>query len=262
MSWLMYATRSTMRTIFPSSVAGLDLAGVRQDPSQTSWVRFSARARSGSDCSWWRKPAAPNRSPQRLVERVLAGVAERRMTHVVPEPDRLGQVLVQPERPGDDARDRRRLERVGHPRAVVVALRVDEDLRLPLQPAERLRVDDPVAVALERRPHAALLLFALAAARLVGAHGERRQPRLLVLADAGLEGVSNSPGQLGHRFQPSRCGGAFQSRRPIRPVTPTRVGSLPAALGGRRYRRERVRVSVTVFAPMSEPSLAVRAKLR
>ena len=39
----------------------------------------------------------------RIVERVLARVSERRMAHVVPEPDGFDQVLVQAQRPGDDA---------------------------------------------------------------------------------------------------------------------------------------------------------------
>ena len=59
-------------------------------------------------------------------------MTERRVAHVVAEADRLDEVLVQPKRAGDDARDRGRLERVRHPRAVVVALRVDEDLVFPL----------------------------------------------------------------------------------------------------------------------------------
>ena len=60
------------------------------------------------------------------------------------------QVLVQPQRPRDRARDADHLEGVGQPRAVVVALGRDEDLRLVLEPAERLGVHDAVAVALER----------------------------------------------------------------------------------------------------------------
>ena len=123
---------------------------------------------------------------QRVVERLLARMPERRVPHVVAEPDRLHEVLVQPQRPSHDARDRGRLERVRHPRAVVVALGVDEDLRLALQPPERLRVDDAVAVALERRADARLLLRTLAALRLERADGERRQA-LLELADSLLE---------------------------------------------------------------------------
>ena len=105
----------------------------------------------------WRKPRAEALA-QAGVELLLARVPERRVAHVVAEPDRLGQILVQPQRARDDAGDPRRLERVRDPRAVVVAGGVDEDLRLALQPPERLRVDDPVAVALERRPDPALLL--------------------------------------------------------------------------------------------------------
>ena len=125
-------------------------------------------------------------------------MAERRVARVVAEADRLDEILVQAQRTGDAARDRRRLERVRHPRAVVVAGRIDEHLRLALEPAERFRVEDAVAVALERGPHPTLLFVAEPAAVLVGAHGERRQPPFLVLADARLEGVGDSPCELGH----------------------------------------------------------------
>ena len=123
---------------------------------------------------------------QRTVERLLAGVPERRMAEVVAQPDRLGQVLVQPQRPRDGARDPGGLERVGEPRAVVVALRVDEHLRLVLEPPEGLRVDDPVAVALERRAQAAWRLVRRAIGR-IGAGGERSELLLLQVADPGLE---------------------------------------------------------------------------
>ncbi len=125
-----------------------------------------------ADCSLWRKSLAAGRA-QQLVENSLAGVAERRMPHVVAEADRLGEILVQPQRPRHDARDARRLEGVGDAGAVVVSRRVDEDLRLPFQAPERLRVDDPVAVALKRRADAAFFLGPLAAASLVGADGVR-----------------------------------------------------------------------------------------
>ena len=129
-----------------------------------------------------------------LVERLLAGVAERRVAEVVAEPDRLDEILVQLQRPADAARDPGGLERVRQPRPEMVALGIDEHLRLEAQAAERLRVDDPVAVALERRPQPAFLLGQVASPRLVGADGERRQPALLVLAHAAGEGVGNFPG--------------------------------------------------------------------
>ena len=105
------------------------------------------------------------------VEHVLADVAERRVPDVVPEPDRLRQVLVEPQRPRDRPADPGDLERVREPRAVVVALGRDEHLRLVLEAPERLAVHDPVAVALERRPQAAVGLRALAP----GGVGRRRQ---------------------------------------------------------------------------------------
>ena len=127
----------------------------RRMPSRTGSVRLrprpsrSSTSTTRSECSLWRKPR-PKRSRSAASSAVLAGVPERRVAEVVAEPDRLGQVLVEPQRARDGARDPRRLERVGEPRAVVIALGRDEDLRLVLEPPERLGVDDPVAVALER----------------------------------------------------------------------------------------------------------------
>jgi hypothetical protein len=95
---------------------------------------------------------------QLLVEHLLPDVPEGRVTEVVPQPDRLGQVLVQPKRPRHRPRDEARLERVGKPGPVVVPFRRHEHLRLVLEPPERLGVNDPVPVALERRPHRAVLL--------------------------------------------------------------------------------------------------------
>ena len=144
-----------------------------------------------ADCSLWRKPPLSRSSSSSAASPAWPNGG---WPSVVAEADRLGQILVQPQRPRDDARDAGRLERVRHARAVVVARRVDEDLRLALQAAERLRVQDAVAVALERRADAALVLGARAPARLVRAHGERRERVLLELADARSEGVGNSPG--------------------------------------------------------------------
>ena len=92
---------------------------------------------------------------------------ERRMPEVVAEPDRLDEVLVQPQRPCHPTRDPAGLERVRQTSAVVVAGGVDEDLCLVHQPPERLGVHDPVAVALERRPQQARFLLARTPARLV-----------------------------------------------------------------------------------------------
>ena len=141
----------------------------------------------------------PEAAGDELVERRFAGMAERRVAGVVAQPDRLGKILVQAERARDHPGDPGRLERVRHARPVVVVRRVDEDLRLALQAAERLRVQDPVAVALERRPHRALGLGPLAAAGLVGANGERRKRLFLELTDPRGEGFGNVPGEVGHQ---------------------------------------------------------------
>ena len=133
---------------------------------------------------------------QAVVERLLADVSERRVPEIVTEPDRLDEVLVERQRASDRARDLRHLERVGEPRAVVVAARRDEHLRLVLQPAERLAVDDPVAVALKRGAQAAVRLRP-GAQRRVGARRERRQLRLLTRADALLEIVGDRPVRMG-----------------------------------------------------------------
>ena len=53
-----------------------------------------------------------------VVQRVLAGVAERRVAEVVRQADGLGQRLVEAQRARDRARDLRDLERVREPRAV------------------------------------------------------------------------------------------------------------------------------------------------
>src|SRR5437764_10410326 len=83
------------------------------------------------------------------VEHLLADVPEWCVAEVMAEPYRLREVLVQPERARDRPCDPGGLDRVGEPRAVVVALGRDVHLRLVLEPAEGLAVDHAVAVALE-----------------------------------------------------------------------------------------------------------------
>jgi hypothetical protein len=73
-----------------------------------------------------------------LIDCILAGVAEGRVPEVVAEADCLDEILVQPERAGDSARDPGRLERVGQARAEVVLRRIDPDLGLVAEPAKRL----------------------------------------------------------------------------------------------------------------------------
>src|SRR4030043_401418 len=78
---------------------------------------------------------------QELVEGLLAGVAEGRVTEGVAEGDRLGQVFVEPEGLGDRPGDLGDLKAMGQARPVMVAERREEDLCLVLEGAERLRMD-------------------------------------------------------------------------------------------------------------------------
>ena len=101
-----------------------------------------------------------------IVEDALAGMAERRVAEIVAEGNRFGELLVQPEHLGDAARDLRNLQRVRQARPVVVAGRRKEHLRLVLEAAERLAVDDPIAIALKRGADGILGFGAEAAARV------------------------------------------------------------------------------------------------
>ena len=134
-----------------------------------------------------------------LVDDALAGMTERRVAEIVAERDRLGQLLVEPQHLGDAARDLRDLERVRQPRAVVIAGRREEHLRLVLQPAERLAVDDAIAIALKRRTDRVLGLGTQPAAA-VGALGRlRRQDLALALLELLADAVmARRPGHLAH----------------------------------------------------------------
>ena len=81
---------------------------------------------------------------------ILPAMAERRVAKVVGEAQCLGQILVETERASHAATDLRDLDRMGQADAEMIAVGGDEHLRLVAQAAERDRMDDAVAVALER----------------------------------------------------------------------------------------------------------------
>ena len=174
----------------------------------------------------------PWRSAQDAVEGRLAGVAEGRVAEVVAHRDRLDQVLVELQRPRHGARERRHLERVGQPGAVVVAGGRHEDLGLVLEPPERGGVEDPVAVALEGRAEGA---------RLLGRGPARRRRRARPAARAAARAARRPAGSL----PPARAGSGRptdpRSGRPSgRPSTvPTRHGQAPDV--GRDRRRDHQR---------------------
>ena len=77
-------------------------------------------------------------------------MAERRMADIVGEAQRLGEILVEPQRARHRAADLRDLQAVGQADAEMIAVGRDEHLRLVAEPAEGDRVDDAIAIALER----------------------------------------------------------------------------------------------------------------
>ena len=116
-----------------------------------------------------------------LVQRRFAGVAERGVSEVVAEADGLGEDFVEAQRLGNGARDLRHLEHVRQARSVVIALGCQEHLRLVFEPAERLAVDDAVAVALVGGPEIVFGLLAIAPARVHALRGLRRERVVLDL---------------------------------------------------------------------------------
>ena len=83
------------------------------------------------------------------IQCIFSGVAEGRMANIMGQAQRLGQVLVQPQGPGNHAADLRHFQAVGQPDAVMIAIRGDKDLGLVAQAAKGDRMDDPITVTLE-----------------------------------------------------------------------------------------------------------------
>ena len=65
-----------------------------------------------------------------LIEHVLAGMAERSMPQVVPQGDRLRQIFIEAEGPGDGSRNLRDFKGMGQPGPIVIACRNEKNLGL------------------------------------------------------------------------------------------------------------------------------------
>src|SRR5262245_24254067 len=106
------------------------------------------------------------------IERCFTGMAERRMTEVVRQRQRLSQVLVQSQNAGHRTGDLGDLEGMRQPCAVIVALVLDEHLCLVLEPPEGRGMDDAIPVALIAGAGWAFFLGPEAAAAVRGTRGE------------------------------------------------------------------------------------------
>src|SRR5688572_189118 len=115
-------------------------------------------------------------------------MAKWRVTEIVTQRDRLGELFVELQHLGDGARDLRHLEAVRQPRAVMIAGRSEEDLRLVLQSPERLAVNNPIPVVLKGRTHIVFGLGMQAASRIGAVCGLRSQRLALAL----LEGFTDA----------------------------------------------------------------------
>src|SRR5439155_185419 len=96
---------------------------------------------------------AEQRHAREILDRKKPGA--QAVVEIVGERERLGQILIEPERSGKRAPDLGNLERMRQPGADVVALMKDEDLGLVREPPECGRMDDAVAVAAEGVAHCA-----------------------------------------------------------------------------------------------------------
>jgi hypothetical protein len=69
----------------------------------------------------------------------------------MPQSDPFGEIFVQTQGLGNGAGNLRNLKRMGETRAIVIAVRRQENLRLMLETAKGFAVDDAVSIPLESR---------------------------------------------------------------------------------------------------------------
>ena len=113
--------------------------------------------------------------PHHTIERLFPGVREGGMAYVVGERERFRQVFIQPQCICHGAGDLRDLDRMSKAVTKMIRQRGREDLRLMFQPPESARMNNAVAIALER---VAIRMFGLrvpAAARLLNREPQVRE---------------------------------------------------------------------------------------
>ena len=120
------------------------------------------------------------------VQCFLSNMAEWRVSKVMTKPNCFGQILIELQRPRNGSGDLSYLKRMRQPRPIVIPKRRNKNLRLVLEPTERLAVDNPVAVTLERSPQSARDLRPHTVLR-VGPHSKIRKRAFLLDSYACLK---------------------------------------------------------------------------
>src|SRR6185503_10812149 len=120
-------------------------------------------------------------------------MAKGRVTEIVTQRDRFGELFVELQHLGDGARDLRDLEAVRQARPVVIAGRGEEDLRLVLQSPKRLAVNDPIPIVLKRRAHIVFGLGMQAASRIGAVCGLRSERLALALLESFTDARQRRP---------------------------------------------------------------------
>jgi hypothetical protein len=130
-----------------------------------------------------------------VIQRILARMAEGRVSKVMGQTDGLGQFFVQVQRAGGGARYLRDLERMGQPSSVEIAFVVDEDLGLVDQSTKRGGMHDAIAIALK--------------------FGSILRGRLRIAAPSGILGMGRIRRQRAHVTRPLMLTSAAMSSGPV-----------------------------------------------
>ena len=109
------------------------------------------------------------------IQRPLPGMSERSVSQIMSKGDRLHQILIQLQRPGNGSGYLRHLKGVCKSCAVMVALGRYEHLGLVLHPSERLTMYYSVSVPLEIRSYIAFFLCLEPSPCLGAFHGKGTQ---------------------------------------------------------------------------------------
>src|SRR5271169_517986 len=135
--------------------------------------------------------------PHRRVQRLLPSMPKRWMANVVHQRQRLDQIGVEPELPGNCPRNLGHFNRVRKPVAEMIRVSPREDLGLRLQPTEGASMYDAITIALKIVAVRMRRLRMAAAARLLHPHRIVSEHAKSLPAEAGLASRDNKGDRAG-----------------------------------------------------------------